>query len=149
MLPSARARTRAASVGLLTIAGLHVTWATGASWPASDRTNLTDLVAGRPAGRFPGPAACLAVAGLLGTAAAFVEGKPQRAPTLSRVGATGVVAVLTTRGMLGLVGRTDLVSPGSDSERFRRRDRQFYAPLCLGLAVLSLPAVVDRPGRLP
>jgi hypothetical protein len=67
-------------------------------------------------------------------------------PFLSRLGAVGVVAVLTARGGLGLAGRTDLVSPGSDSESFRRRDRRFYAPLCLALAALSLPAVAHGAG---
>jgi hypothetical protein len=45
-----------------------------------------------------------------------------------------VASVLAARGILGLAGRTDLVSPGSDSTRFRRNDRAFLAPLCLLLA---------------
>jgi len=59
---------------------------------------------------------------------------------LRRLGAGGVIAVLTTRGAFGLAGRTDLLSPGSTSEDFRRLDRRFYSPLCLALAALSLPA---------
>jgi hypothetical protein len=145
-MSSARLCTRTASVGLLTIAGLHIVWATGSSWPTADRQRLTDTVVGRPGDGFPGPGACVAVAGLLTSAAALVDGRPQRRPALSRLGALGVVTVLTTRGGLGLAGCTDLVSPGSDSEAFRRRDRRFYAPLCLALAVLSLPAVAGRRG---
>ncbi len=45
------------------------------------------------------------------------------------------------RGALGLAGRTDIVSPGSVSERFRRLDRRCYSPLCLALAALAVPAV--------
>ena len=58
------------------------------------------------------------------------------------------MAVLTTRGALGLAGRTDIVSPGSSSERFRQLDRQVYSPLCLTLAALATPArgTSRRPG---
>ena len=51
------------------------------------------------------------------------------------------MAVLCLRGSLGLGGRTDILSPGSASQRFRRLDRTIYSPLCLGLAALALPAV--------
>ena len=47
---------------------------------------------------------------------------------------TGIAGVLGGRGVLGLAGRTSVVSPDSDGARFRRLDRRFYAPLCLGLA---------------
>ena len=75
-------------------------------------------------------------------ASAFVNGRPRRAPRLSRFGAAGVVATLATRGGLGLAGQIDLIAPGSVSERFRARDRRFYSPLCITLAALSLPAVL-------
>jgi hypothetical protein len=39
--------------------------------------------------------------------------------------------------VLGLAGRTDLVSPISTGQEFRRLDRRIYAPVCLGLAALS------------
>jgi len=133
--------TRTAAAGLLAIGGLHVIWATGSSWPMRDRRLLTDTVVGSEGDDPPPPAACLAVAGLLGAAAALVDGHPRRLPALSRTGAAGVVSVLATRGALGLAGRTDLISPGSVSDRFRRLDRRIYSPLCLTLAALSLPAV--------
>lgn len=141
--------TRVASAGLLGIAGLHVIWATGSSWPLADAGELADVVAGKPAGRAPSPAACLAVAGLLTTAAALVAGRPRRLPGLSRAGAGGVVAVLTTRGALGMAGRTDVLAPGSTSERFRRRDRTVYSPVCLTLAALASPAVRSAAQRPP
>jgi uncharacterized protein DUF3995 len=133
--------TRLASTSLLAIAGLHVNWAGGSTWPLPDREALADEVAGRPDSPPPSPAACLAVAGLLTAAAALVSGRPRSAPGLSRLGAAGVVATLATRGGLGMAGRTDMLVPGSASERFRDRDRRVYAPLCLTLAALSLPAL--------
>jgi hypothetical protein len=38
-----------------------------------------------------------------------------------------------------MAGRTDLLAPGSSSERFRSLDRRVYSPICLTLAALSLP----------
>ena len=137
--------TRISAGGLLAIAGLHVAWAAGSSWPMGDRRILTDSVVGGPSDEPPSPAACLAVAGLLSTAAALVLGRPRGVPLVSRLGSSGVVAVLTTRGAVGLAGRTDLLSPGSVSERFRRMDRRAYSPLCLALAALAAPAVSGRP----
>jgi hypothetical protein len=136
--------TRTASAGLLAIAGLHVVWATGSSWPLRDSSMLTDAVVGNEGGVVPSPAACLAVAGLLGTAAALVDGRPRRMPAIGRIGSAGVVATLATRGGFGLAGRTDALVPGSSSERFRRLDRRVYSPLCLSLAALALPAVTRR-----
>jgi Protein of unknown function (DUF3995) len=133
--------THAASTGFLALAGLHVVWATGSSWPLSDEGELLDEVVGRPGGTAPSPVACLAVAGALTTAAALVSGRPRRRPWLSRAGSAGVVAAFATRGALGLAGRTDLLVKGSSSERFRARDRRLYGPICLTLAVLSLPAI--------
>jgi Protein of unknown function (DUF3995) len=138
--------TRGASASLLAIAGLHVNWARGSSWPLGDREALADEVAGRAGADPPSAVACLAVAGLLGAAAAFVDGRPRCAPRVSRIGAAGVVATLAARGGLGMAGRTDLLARGSISERFRARDRRVYSPLCLALAALSLPAVLGSGG---
>lgn len=136
--------TRTASAALLAIAGMHVVWATGSSWPLGDRTLMTDAVVGTDEANAPSAAACLAVAGLLTTAAAFVDGRPRAAPAISRIGAAGVVATLATRAGFGLAGRTDVLVPGSSSARFRRLDRRVYSPLCLSLAALALPAVTRR-----
>ncbi len=134
--------TRGASTSLLAIAALHVNWALGSSWPLGEREELAEEVAGRVDGESPSAAACLLVAGLLGGAAAFVDGRPRNAPGVSRLGAAGVVATLAVRGGLGIAGRTDLIARGAVSERFRARDRRVYSPLCLTLAALSLPAVL-------
>ena len=136
--------TRTASASLLAIGALHALWATGSPWPLADRASLADVVAGQPADRAPSPAACLAVTGALVTAAALVGGRPRSRPRVRRAGAAGVVATLATRGAFGLAGRTDLLSPGATSERFRARDRRLYSPLCLGLAGLAAPAAGRR-----
>jgi hypothetical protein len=125
---------------LLSLAALHVVWATGSSWPLSDEGELLDNVVGRPGGSAPSPAACLAVAGCLATAAALVSGRPRRWPALSRAGSAGVVATFSVRGAFGLAGRTDLLVAGSSSAAFRERDRKLYAPICLTIAALSTPA---------
>ena len=132
--------TRVASTGLLALAGLHVVWATGSSWPMRSEGELVDTVTGRSGGKAPGPVACLAVAGALTTAAALVSGRPHRAPCISRLGSVGVVTAFTVRGAFGLAGRTDILVPGSSSEKFRARDRQLFAPTCLTIAALSAPA---------
>jgi Protein of unknown function (DUF3995) len=131
-----------ATAGLGGLAGLHAVWATGSPWPLADRGALADAVAGRR--RFPSAGACVGVAGLLATAAAIVGGRPRRLPRLRRAGAAGVTAALAVRGALGLAGRTDLVSPGATSARFRSLDRRIYSPCCLTLAALSAPAARGR-----
>ena len=128
---------RSAATILLGIAGLHAAWALGASWPAKDRDALADLMAGRAGGSVPPPVACLAVTVLLTSASGLVAGRPRRLPRLRRAGTGGVAAVLAVRGAFGMLGRTDLVSPGSTSPRFRRLDRRYYSPLCLFLAAAA------------
>jgi hypothetical protein len=128
---------RSAAATLAGLAGLHALWASGSSWPARDRAELADLMAGRAGGPVPPPAACLTVALLLAAASGVVAGRPRRVPVLQRAAAGGVAAVLAVRGTCGLVGRTDLVSPGSVSPRFRRLDRRVYSPLCLALAAAA------------
>ncbi|HEY4097103.1 MAG TPA: DUF3995 domain-containing protein [Baekduia sp.] len=138
--PGDGAGPRAAAVAFTALGALHLVWATGSSWPVSDADHQDGALSGRPPGQSPGPVACVAVAGLLGTAAALVAGDPRSHPRLTRLGSAGIVAAFTTRGLLGLAGRTDLVAPGATTERFRTLDRRYYAPLCLTLAALSAPA---------
>lgn len=132
-----------AAAGLGGLAGLHVVWAAGSSWPLPDRAALSDAVIGHDT--FPSALACSAVAAGLGVGAACVAGLPKYPAWLQRGGAIGVVGGLATRGILGLAGMTHMISPGSRSPRFRRLDRRLYAPLCLALAVLAAPAARRRP----
>lgn len=132
---------RVAALGLTGLAGLHCVWATGSPWPMATSEALNAKVVGRGDGPPPPPAACLAVAALLAAAAGLVDGHPRRWPGVSRLGSTGVVAVLTVRGAFGMAGRTDLLVPGSTSPVFRARDRRIYSPICLALALFSAPSI--------
>jgi hypothetical protein len=134
---AARNAERAGGAVLLGLAGLHALWASGSSWPAEDRAELADRMAGRAGGSVPSPAACLGVATVLASASALVAGRPRRLPRVRRAGTIGVAVVLGVRGACGMAGRTDLVSPGSTSPRFRRLDRRYYSPLCLSLAATA------------
>jgi hypothetical protein len=127
--------TTVAGATLGAIGVLHVAWGRGSTWPYADLDTLADVVVGRPA--VPPPAACYAVAGLLGAAAVLVGTPPGPAPRLHALGQAGVATVLGTRATLGFLGRTDLVSPGSASPAFRRNDRRRLSPLCAALAFAS------------
>ena len=119
----------AASVALAGIAGLHVAWGLGSSFPFSRRSDLADAVVGTR--EVPSPAACYAVAVAVVGASALTADLPVAPRPVRRLGRTGVAVVLGARGAIGLAGRTDLVAPGSSSPRFRRLDRRYFAPLCL------------------
>ena len=128
---------RATTVGALgALAAFHVAWGRGSSFPFRDGDELADAVAGRRA--VPPPSACFAVAGALSVAATLVADVPRLPRHVQRIGVIGVAVVLATRGALGFAGRTDVVSPGSASARFRRLDRRVYSPLCLALAAGAL-----------
>jgi hypothetical protein len=124
------------AAGLGAIAALHLAWAAGSSFPFPDRAALADRVIG--SNTVPGAGPCVAVAAALTIAGAAVGGLVPGPPPLARTMSVGVAAVLATRGVLGLAGRTDLVSPGSESVAFRRLDRRVYSPLCLALSIGAL-----------
>lgn len=138
----ARVPSAAAAALIGGAAGLHLLWGTGSSWPASDRRELADLVAGTE--DFPGTGPCLTVATLLAGAAVVVG----RAPggRVERVGAAGVAGVFALRGLAGLTGSTSRLVPWSPSARFAERDRRWYGPLCLGVSgLVALALALDRP----
>jgi len=85
--------------------------------------------------------ACFAVAGALATGTALVANVIPMPPPIRRLSLLGMAAVFGVRGALGFSGKTALVSPGSDSEKFVRLDRRIYAPICLGLSVGSLVSI--------
>ena len=109
-------------------------------FPFADHDALADSVVGAEA--VPSPGACVAVASLLTVATALVAGAPIGPRRLRRLGVATVAGVLTVRGVAGFSGRTDLLSPGSTSARFRRLDRAFYSPLCLALAAGAASTLV-------
>ncbi len=136
--PLGRGQTAVALVG---IGVLHTMWGSGSTFPFADREQLNDTVIGRDA--TPSPAACYAVAGLLVTAGALVAGLPSRTSRLRRAGVGTVAAVLGARAALGFAGKTELVSPGSVSEKFRETDKRYLSPLCLALALGAARSLRD------
>ena len=133
MFVTTRLGPRQTAAALVGIGALHVMWGRGSTFPFADREQLNDTVIGRDA--TPSPTACYAVAGLLVTAGALVAGLPSVDSRLRRFGVGTVAAVLGTRAVLGFAGRTDLVSPGSVSEKFRDTDKRYLSPLCMVLAL--------------
>ena len=118
--PMVRRSGYAASFGLAVITGLHIAWGLGASFPFESRSELADTAVG--AAVVPPPVACHAVAAALVVASGLCADLPVGSARLRRVGRVGVASLLAARGLMGLVGRTDLASPGSSSPRFRRLD---------------------------
>ena len=117
---------------LLVIAGLHVTWGLGSSFPFRSREQLADAVVGRT--EVPPFGACVAVASVLALGAVLVAGVVPLPGRLRTVALRTVATVLATRGLAGALGRTAALSPGSESSTFQRLDKRIYAPLCLWLA---------------
>ena len=129
--------------GLLAgVAGLHALWGAGVAWPASDRRQLADAVAGTE--EMPPPGACFAVAGALLAAAVLVAGAGgQRRPV--RLARAGVAVGLLARGVAGVTGATGLLVPWAPSASFQARDRRWYGPLCLGLGSSVALSVTAAP----
>jgi hypothetical protein len=114
----------------------------------ASREELSDAVVGRESGPFPSPSQCLAVAGALKVAALCVAWPGGRPRAIRRGVARLSVLALFCRGTLGMLGRTDVLSPGSSSPRFRGLDRRLYSPICLTLALLASPSALKaRCGR--
>jgi hypothetical protein len=110
-----------------------VAWGRGSSFPFKTKSDLSDAVIGSDA--VPSARACYAVAAALFAASALVADAPVAPRKVRRLGRRVVGAVLAVRGIAGLIGRTDALSPGSASPRFRSLDRRYYSPLCLVLAL--------------
>jgi len=124
------------SGALAAIGSIHVAWGFGSSFPFRTHTELAETVIGSEV--VPSAAACHAVAVALFVASGLVADLPVGPRPLRRVGRVVVAGVLAARGVVGLCGRTDLLSPGSTATRFRTLDRRFYSPLCLILAVCAV-----------
>ena len=120
---------------LAALAGLHVAWGAGSSFPASDRTELADVVAG--ADEVPLARECFVVGALLATAALLVVDAGPWSRSIRRVGVIGASGVLAARGVAGVSGRTSMLVPWEPSQRFVALDRRYYGPLCLALAARS------------
>lgn len=128
-----------ATAGVLAaLSALHLAWGLGSSIPFRSRDELADAVVGTSV--VPPPRACFAVAGALAAGAALAAPVAPTALGVRRPALRVMAGVFGLRGALGLLGRTEVVSPGSNSERFLRLDRRLYAPLCLALSLGALVA---------
>ncbi|MER6395007.1 DUF3995 domain-containing protein [Kitasatospora sp. NPDC001603] len=142
--------TGAAVAGGLAVTGaLHALW-TVTPWPARSRQEFADTVIGTGEG-VPPAAACLAVAGLLGTAAYLVGAEAGALPAVGprgvrRAGVRTVAGVLLARGAAGPLVFGVL---NERTERFRRLNARYYSPLCLalGAGAALVAAAPPRPGR--
>lgn len=123
---------RLTSIVLFAIAGLHVLWGVGSSFPFRNRQELADSVVGGD--EVPSKMACMAVASLLVVVATLVAGIDPLPTRMRTVALRVVAAVLATRGITGALGRTSIISPGSESRAFVRLDKRLYSPLCFWLA---------------
>ncbi|MDI2127329.1 DUF3995 domain-containing protein [Yinghuangia seranimata] len=122
------------AVGLSGIGGLHLLWATGATWPYDDKDAFARHVTGT---QYP-PAPASAAVGVALVAGAYLAlstgGFARRIgpKRLHGLGIAGLTAVLLGRGLLG-----PLTHRGAASE-YVRLDWRLYSPLCLVLGTLAL-----------
>jgi hypothetical protein len=135
-LSEMRIAARLTGAVLAALAVLHLAWGVGSAFPFRSRRDLADAVVG--SSRVPPPTACIAVAAALATGTALVVNVIPLPPPVRRASLVGMAAIFGARSALGFSGKTALVSPGSDSERFIRLDQRIYAPICLGLSVGSV-----------
>lgn len=134
----------AVSAALAGVGALHAVWAV-APWPLRTPEEFADTLVGA-GDELPPAAACLAVAGLLGTAAYLVAVEAGALPPvglrrLRRAGVRAVSGVMLARGIGGLALFGNVVER---SERFTRLNTRYYSPLCLALGAGA--AVVARAG---
>ncbi|MGH1412865.1 MAG: DUF3995 domain-containing protein [Pelagimonas sp.] len=129
---------------LTVLAGLHVAWAVGLTWPETSEQDLARRVAGfEGVDRMPPPAASALVALLLllgchivlvvsGLSNAFA---PDWIYDLAiyDLAIWGMVAVFALRGGAIYTRAWRALTP---VEPFATMDRRYYGPLCLCLAVL-------------
>ncbi|MBY6061399.1 DUF3995 domain-containing protein [Microbacterium esteraromaticum] len=126
------AATVLAALGLL-----HVLWALGNPWPASDAETLVATFLGSPGGvPMPGPLITMLVVAALLVAAALVLMRVSRGDTLralGHLGTLGVGVVLALRAAVGFI--VSGLLPHLVVEPYRTLDLWVYSPLCLTLAV--------------
>ncbi|RKT18231.1 uncharacterized protein DUF3995 [Streptomyces sp. 1114.5] len=120
---------------LAAMGALHAVWAV-TPWPLRTPEEFADTVVGAGEG-VPPAAACVAVAGLLGTAAYLVGAEAGVLPAVGpervrRAGVRAVAGVLLARGVGGPVLFGQL---SERSDRFRRLNVRYYSPLCVALGV--------------
>ncbi|WP_085985673.1 alpha/beta fold hydrolase [Longispora albida] len=132
-----RIRLGTAAGGVLAVdAVLHLVWATGITWPASDTRALSHALLGTSGAPFT-PRVLLTLAAILLTGAAcVVAASRDRGGLIARLGALAVACGLLTRGLIGAGWAAGLgFGPGS---AFYWLNLFVYVPLCLAAGIATL-----------
>jgi len=123
-----RSSGRLTAITLFAIAGLHVAWGLGSSFPFQNREELADSVVGRD--EMPSMMACMAVASLLVLAATLVAGLI--ALPLEFVASRFARSRCPDHERdCGRHGSNFEDLARSESLAFVRLDKRLYSPLCL------------------
>lgn len=134
---------------LFLLAGLHLYWGLGGTWPGHDADSLRLRVVGTQAGSMPGFAPCAAVATALIAAAVIIFFGQGRItfgiPSLIVYG--GYAALILVFGLRGLAPYLTGAFGYARGTPFFDLNRQYYAPLCLFIAgglALNYPPGLGR-----
>jgi hypothetical protein len=124
---------------LLGLSALHVYWARGGLWPATNPEQLARLVVGGPVKiSMPGRAACWAVAALLAGFAGVVGAAaglwriPLPSSWVAPLAGLGA-GILLLRGLWGFVEHR--LRPEIIGSPYEHMNRVLYSPLCLALSL--------------
>lgn len=121
------------------LAAVHIYWATGATWPATDERSLSQAVLGREVSFAPSIVLPLAALHLL---LAFAVLRSDRS-ALARLVVVGLIAGLAARAALGLVWAF-----GDTGTAFYWLNLLLYTPACLVLLMIDVGLIRARRFRL-
>lgn len=121
------------------LAAMHIYWATGATWPATDERSLSQAVLGREVSFAPSIVLPLAALHLL---LAFAVLRSDRS-AFARLVVVGLVAGLAARAALGLVWAF-----GDTGTAFYWLNLLLYTPACLVLLMIDVGLIRARRFRL-
>jgi hypothetical protein len=142
MTTATRYGSLAGSLALVSLSALHLSWAAGFTWPASDETRLAESVAGLR--QMPSTMTCVVVGGGLGFAAAAVAGLGG-SDRSARVLRSGIALGFIIRGVAGVTGKTNRLVSWQPSSHFITLDRRYYGPLCLMIGAAAAASITGPP----
>lgn len=121
------------------LAAVHIYWATGATWPATDERSLSQAVLGREVSFAPSIVLPLAALHLLLAIAVLRSDRS----ALARLVVVGLIAGLAARAALGLVWAF-----GDTGTAFYWLNLLLYTPACLVLLMIDVGLIRARRFRL-